>query len=203
MKTKPLLWVGLVGVLAALVLLPELLRRQRQPPPVLGQLPSFTLLDTEGRPYGDADLRGQVWVADFIFTRCQTICPILTAAMSRLDERYRRRDAAIRLVSVTVDPDYDTPNVLRAYGRRHGIDPRRWALLTGDREAIRRLVVGSFMLDLGEVEQTDTGLIEIAHSGKLVLVDGAGRIRGYFGTDETGLEQLYRRSLQIAREQRD
>ena len=198
---SPYLWAFFIGIVT-LTLMRPFLRHEPTPPPVLGQLPDFALTDTGGRPFGTADLAGRVYVANFIFTRCTSICPRLTAAMALLQKRYDNEDiAGIRLVSITVDPEYDTPEVLRAYGEARGVDPERWILLSGSRESITDLVVGGFKTGLGELEEGDGGLIEIAHSGKFVLVDGLGRIRGYFDTDEMGLDEIFHRSQHVLGEE--
>jgi len=180
-----------------LTLLRPLLRHEPDPPPVLGQLPEFRLTGSAGETFGSAELAGQVYVAGFFFTRCVSICPLLTAAMGRLQRRYDEAGVeGVRLVSITVDPEYDTPERLREYGEERGVDPRRWKLLTGDPEAIRRLILEGFRTPLGE-PQTNAGLMDIAHSGKLVLVDGRGAIRGYYDYDPTGLDEIFHRSRHL------
>lgn len=195
-----------LAVLAGLIIIPLMrpfLRFEPPPPPVIGQLPAFRLTDSLGQPFGSAELEGQVYVVDFIFTRCASICPLLTAAMSRLDRRYVDEGIeGIRLLSVTVDPDYDTPEVLRDYGDAHRIDPARWTLLTGPESEIRELVTGGFKTAIGEPRASGDNLIDIAHSGKFVLVDGRGGIRGYYDTDESGLDEIFHRSQHVLREQR-
>jgi len=185
-----------------LTLIRPVLRREPAPPPVLGQLPEFRLTASRGGAFGTAELEGQVYVTSFFFTRCLSICPLLTAAMGRLQQRYDEAGIeGVRLVSISVDPEYDTPERLRKYGEVHGVDPRRWTLLTGEADEIRRLVVEGFRTPLGEPE-TSGDLVEIAHTGKLVLVDGRGAIRGYYASDATGLDEVYHRSRHILRESR-
>ncbi len=179
-----------------------MLRRGPDPPPVLGQLPEFRLTESRGVPFGTSDLEGQVYVANYFFTRCVSICPLLTAAMGRLQQRYDEAGVeGIRLVSISVDPEYDTPERLLEYGEKHGVDPRRWTLLTGEADEIRRLVVEGFRTPQGEPE-TSGGLMDIAHTGKLVLVDGRGAIRGYYDSDATGLDEIFHRSRHVLPESR-
>jgi protein SCO1/2 len=122
--------------------------------------------------------------------------------MGRLQQRYDQAGVeGIRLVSISVDPEYDTPERLREYGEQRGVDPRRWKLLTGEADAIRRLVVEGFRTPLGEPEASG-GLVDIAHSGKLVLVDGRGAIRGYYDIDSTGLDEVFHRSRHVLPESR-
>lgn len=183
-----------------LTLLRPVLRREPSPPPVLGQLPEFRLTAPDGGAFGSDELAGQVYVANFFFTRCASICPLLTAAMRQLQTRYDETGVEnVRLVSITVDPEYDTPERLREYGVERGVDERRWTLLTGTPEEIRGLAVGGFRTPLGEAQTTD-GLMDIAHTGKLILVDGHGGIRGYYESDATGLDEIYHRSRHVLRE---
>jgi protein SCO1/2/putative membrane protein len=149
--------------------------------PVLGPVPEVALTDQSGARVGLAELRDRVWIADFIFTSCAGICPGMTARMAELQKRLA--DAPdLRLVSFSVDPGTDTVETLARYGKRHGVDPGRWHLLTGDRAAIHRLSIEGFKLGAGPAP--DGGPEPILHSSKLVLVDRAGRIRGYYDTEE-------------------
>jgi protein SCO1/2 len=123
--------------------------------------------------------------------------------MGRLQQRYDESGVdGLRLVSITVDPEYDTPERLQQYAESHGVDPRRWVFLTGDPERIRQVVQGGFKTFVGEPQTTGDDLIDIAHSGKFVLVDGQGGIRGYYDSDELGLDEIYHRSLHVLKQQR-
>ena len=171
-----------------------------EPPPVLGSVPSFSLIDQDGRGFGSEQLKGQVYIASFFFSRCPSICPLLMRSMKRIEDAYRERGVAgIRLVSVTVDPEYDTPEQLRAYASEIGADASRWTLVTGESEAIRKLADG-FHVPLGDPQSLPGGLMDIAHSGKLILVDGKGAVRGYYDTDEAGLDEVYNRAQHVLRE---
>ena len=200
---SPYFWAAIAGLIAIPAMRP-LLRYEPAPPPVLYRLPPFSLTDSAGRPLGSTELEGQVWVADFIFTRCGSICPLLTQAMSRLDRRYRENGIeGIHLVSISVDPEFDTPQVLAEYGAAHGIDPRRWSLLTGPTETIRVLITEGFRFayDPDPSAPADgSDLIEIAHTGKLVLVDRHGGVRGLYDIDESGLDEIYHRSQHVLAE---
>jgi protein SCO1/2 len=200
---NPYFWGFVIGIVT-LTLIRPLLRHIPEPPPVLSQLPAFTLVGEDGNPYGSADLRGQVYVANFFFTSCRSICPAIMHGMSRLQDGFAQRNIdGIRLVSISVDPEHDTPEVLAAYAKGMGIDPRRWTLLTGDPEQVRRLVVDGFKTPVIDPPPGGSEPIDIAHSGKLVLVDGSGRIRGYYGTDELGLDEVYNRAQHVLRQQRE
>lgn len=131
------------------------------PPPVYGRVPAFSLIERSGRPLRASDLRGVVWIADFIYTRCTDTCPLQSAQMARLQAEYR--DAAdLRLVSVTVDPARDTPRVLARYAARFGADPPRWLFLTGDKAAILHLAREGFRLGVEEPVGTDRSPLDKA-----------------------------------------
>jgi protein SCO1/2 len=193
---SPFLWAFFAGIVLLTAIRP-LLRHEPDPPALLGRLPAWRLVAADGRPFGSAELGGRVYVADFIFTRCASICPRLTDAMAALQ---RRLDAAgldgVRLVSVSVDPDHDTPERLREYGERWGVDPRRWTLVTGELADVRRLVLEGFRTPLGEPDP-DGNLVDIAHSTRLVLVDGSGGIRGYYDSDAAGVDEVFHRARQL------
>lgn len=111
----------------------------------IGEVPDFTLTNRDGSTVSKADLLGKVWVADFIFTRCVDACPLLSGQMATLQRRFAD-DADLRLVSITLDPVYDTPEVLTAYASNFKADPQRWLFLTGEKDAIFRLSRDGFRL---------------------------------------------------------
>ena len=200
---SPYVWGLLIGIVT-LTLIRPLLRHIPEPPPVLSQLPEFSLVGIDGKPYGSAELRGQVYVANFFFTSCRSICPAIMKGVARLQDGFAARNiTGIRLVSISVDPERDTPEVLGAYGKETGVDPHRWTLLTGDPEQVRRLVVDGFKTPVITPLPGSPGPIDIAHTGKLVLVDGFGRIRGYYGTDEMGLDEVYNRAQHVLSQKRE
>jgi protein SCO1/2 len=198
---NPYLWAFVVGCLTVTLMRP-LLRREPPPPPVLGQVPKFSLVGADGRPFGSEDLRGHVYVASFFFTRCPSICPTLMKDLARLQDRFRREGLdTIRLVTITVDPEHDTPQELGTAGEHYGVDPARWILLTGPRPAIRDLAIGGFQVALGEAENAEGGLFDIAHTGKLLLVDASGALRGYYDTGDLGVDEVFWRSKRVVEEQ--
>ncbi|MBI1788471.1 MAG: SCO family protein [Acidobacteria bacterium] len=147
----------------------------QRPLPVYGQIPGFTLTAETGHAFESRTLDGRVWVADFIYTTCTGPCPRMTSLMRQL-QTLTANLPQVRLVSMTVDPQRDTPEVLAAYARRNHAQPERWRFLTGGAEALHHLKREAFKL--GSVDGS------LNHSTRLVLVDGRGRIRGYYGTDE-------------------
>ncbi len=159
------------------------------PPPVLQSVSDFRLVDQTGAPFGSEELAGRVWVANFVFTTCPSVCPMLTQQMANLDRRLQARDLDVRLVSFSVDPENDTPEVLRAYAARHGADATRWRFLTGPREAVKAAVEGGLRMRMGEREAPGG---DIAHGMHFVLVDGQGRLRGFYRSDGDGMADLER-----------
>ena len=137
-------------------------------------------------------LLGSVWVANFIFTRCAGQCPLMSAQMATLASALRG-EPSVRLVSFSVDPEWDTPAVLADYARRYGAVREQWRFLTGDRAAIVRLCTEGFRLSVAQDGGTDAE--PITHSVRLVLVDRAGRIRGYYDTTEAEAMKQLRRDL--------
>jgi protein SCO1/2 len=149
-------------------------------------VPDFSLTDQADKTVTLQDLRGKVWVADFIFTNCGGTCPVMTDKMHKLTEAL---PAAIRMVSFTVDPARDTPKALAAYAAEHGANRARWLFLTGDKQAMFDICVKGFKLPLDE--EGGTPAEPIAHSTRFVLVDQQGEIRGYYsGTEDDELKRL-------------
>lgn len=149
-----------------------------------GELADFRLVDQDGRAVTRADLLGRPFALACIFTTCTGPCPALGATMARLQRELG--DTDVRLVSLSVDPEIDTPEVLAEYARGLGAEPERWTFLTGAGDEIDRLVVKSFYLPLARgAPSAETPLgIHVTHSTELVAVDRAGRIRGYYGVRE-------------------
>ena len=143
------------------------------------KVPDFTLTERSNRRVTRQDLAGKVWVADFIFTRCAGICLTMSANMQKLQDRL---PAEVRLVSFSVDPINDTPEVLTEYAKRYNADPERWLFLTGDPEGVQNLSIDGFKLALDPSSGTEAE--PITHSSRFALVDRDGHIRGYYGTED-------------------
>jgi cytochrome oxidase Cu insertion factor (SCO1/SenC/PrrC family) len=159
--------------------------------PVMGDVPEFSLTDQDHNAFGTSDLRGKVWIANFIFTRCRATCPMQTRRMTVLQEQLTRDPCwpGIRLVSISVDPEHDRPDVLKAYGMTAAADLSQWKFLTGDREEIWRISKEGFHLRVAEDALNSDS--PIVHDSKFVLVDRQGRLRGYFDVlGEEGLKDL-------------
>jgi len=161
--------------------------------PIVSALPEFDLTERSGRRVTRGDLRGHVWIADFVFTHCAGPCPKMTQRMAGLQKELAADDKLL-LVSFSVDPLRDTPEVLRPYADGFGADPKRWWFLTTEDEAaMRRLALDGFRIVArsSTSEERREGMDDILHSTYFVLVDTAGRVRGvYDSLDEERVGQL-------------
>ena len=159
--------------------------------PVLGQVRDFTLTDVNGEGFGLKKLLGRVWVANFFFTTCSDICPIMNknmAALTRSFELVR----AVDFVSISVNPEHDSPTVLKQYAEKYQAT-KRWHFLTGSRDVITDLAVKSF--NLGDIKEP------VFHSAYFSLVDRYGNIRGYYdGTKTEGLNRLFKDAAKLLKE---
>lgn len=199
---RPLLFLALGLGLLAVAAGAALALRQAPPLEDYGALPAFTFTREDGRPFGSRDLAGAPYVANFIFTRCPTVCPVFSRKMAGLQQRTADAGEHLRLVSFSVDPAWDTPERLAAYAKKYGADPTRWAFLTGDFRLLKDTVQGGFKVSMGResaAEPVDpAGLM---HGTHFVLVDGRGHIRGYYlSNDAEALERLRRDARRLADE---
>ena len=177
---RPLLWGALgaviVGIIGAYIW--SLLHQNSSPSPTThDSVPHFALTDQRGTTMTPSDLQGKIWVADFIFTRCVAACPLMMDKMAKLQEEFAEEN--VYFVSVSVDPEHDTPEVLSRYADRFGVDHNKWHLLTGEQDTIYQLSHKGFNLAVGQQKS------EILHSSRFVLVDHQGQIRGYYDSNES------------------
>lgn len=135
-------------------------------------VPDFSLVNQQGLSLGLSDLQGKIWVADFIFTHCPTICPVMTQEMAKLQSEFDTE--SVYFVSFTVDPERDTPEVLSRYAVQYGADEQRWHFLTGEKDQIYQLANAGFKL---AAAQHGGGF---PHSTKFALVAPDGNIHGYY-----------------------
>lgn len=155
-----------------------------KPLPELGNVGEFQLTDQAGRAVTAGSLRGKVWAAAFFFTRCPTVCPRITRRMLDLQKSAKQAGAQLLLVSFSVDPENDTPEVLTAYAKQYGADLATWRFLTGDLEVVRKTSEQGFKLALDGKATPGAEHLGLFHGSHLVLVDGSGQIRGYYRTSE-------------------
>jgi protein SCO1/2 len=144
-----------------------------------GTVPTFQLTNQNGQPFGSAQLRGKIWIADFIYTTCPGPCPMISSRMSDLQKPLEKTD--VHLVSFTVDPAKDTPEVLRGYAEKLQAQPGRWDFLTGPQSAIYDISRNGFKLAVSDGSE-EAGLP--VHSTRMILVDRHGAIRGYYDAAE-------------------
>ena len=162
-----------------------------------GTVPSFQLTNQNGQSFGSAQLTGKIWIADFIYTTCPGPCPMISGRMSELQKPLEKTD--VHLVSFSVDPDKDTPSVLRGYAEKLQAEPGRWDFLTGAKSAIYKLSHDDFKLAVSD-GSGEQGIP--VHSTRIVLVDRHGQIRGYYdATEPEAITKLLADTNHLLREQ--
>ena len=182
MTFKP--WVYLSSLLIVIILIIVLQPIEENELPIIGQIPSFDLIDQNGESFTLESVKGNVWLADFIFTTCAGPCPIMTERMSTVQHDLIDIDK-LKFVSFTVNPDYDTPEVLKKYAKRYDADISTWSFVTGKYEQIQELIANGFKM--GDEEEI------VFHSTRFALVDHEGNLRGYYsGTEPMDHENLTR-----------
>jgi len=144
--------------------------------PIIGNIPDFEFVNSEGETITLTSLKGKVWVADFIFTTCNMACPIMTGNMNIIHKKYKQNDD-VRLVSISVYPEYDTPEVLTKYASQYNANTDRWYFLTGEESTVQEVIKDGFKI--GDYEDI------IFHSEKFALVDRSGMIRAYYNGMKT------------------
>jgi protein SCO1/2 len=185
-------WVVAFLVAAGLIGLAYVNLKSTRPPSLpsnlekISQVPAFQLIDQTGKSITLEDLKGKIWAANFIFTRCKGPCPITVLRMQDLNTKLKKVRGNVELVTFTVDPEYDTPEILKAFSEPLGADPASWKFLTGTPDAIQKIVVTGLLQPLAK-EPDGTP----AHSSRIVLVDGKGWQRGYHdGLDPEAVQKL-------------
>ena len=150
--------------------------------PEIGNIPQFEFTNSDGNTVTLDNLKGKVWVADFIFTTCTMACPMMTGNMNIVHKKFKKNDN-VRLVSISVYPEYDTPEVLKNYASQYDADTEKWLFLTGKEDAVKDIIRDGFKI--GDYEDI------IFHSEKFALVDKKGIIRAYYnGMKSEDMKQL-------------
>jgi len=151
--------------------------------PVLGNINNFILYDQNGNEFSEQDLLGNYWISDFIFTTCAGPCPVMSSQFQGFQEKYSD-NSNLKLLSISVNPQYDTPNILQNYGERYNADFKKWNFLTGDVNEIHTLALESFKV--GDAENP------IFHSAFFILIDDQAQIRGYYNsTINEDIDKMY------------
>lgn len=176
MSTVSVLFVLVAGILFLKI------ENNRNSLPILGHVSDFTLHDTSNKEFNLSELNGKVWIACFFFTTCSDICPIMIKNMTTLNQSFSSvKD--VQMVSVTVNPEQDSTDVLAGYAKKNNLNEEKWHFLTGSRDKIADLMIKSFKI--GSMEEP------IFHSPHFVLVDRNNQIRGYYeGTVADNMKKI-------------
>ncbi|MEO8550856.1 MAG: SCO family protein [Kofleriaceae bacterium] len=195
-----MLAIVVLGAVPA-VLVPILWTRGKAPKlSDLSTIGAFSLVDERGQPFTQEALRHHPTIVSFIFTRCDTVCPVTSMKMSKIQEKTFDAGARIKLLSISVDPAYDTPARLAEFAQKYKADPERWRFVTGQPAAIQELVEGPFLTSMQREADRPDGIPNIAHGGYFMLVDGELHIRGmYESNDIHRLDELIRDARYLAR----
>ncbi len=181
-------WVYVIALVIIIALIavmqPDSVEEQL---PIIGKIPAFDLVDQNSKQFTLENVEGNVWLADFIFTTCSGPCPIMTERMSMVQHDLLEIDK-LKFVSFTVNPDYDTPEVLKKYAQRFDADVGSWSFVTGKYEQIQELIVEGFKM--GDVEEI------VFHSTRFALVDHEGNLRGYYSGTEPAEHEILTRDIQ-------
>lgn len=193
MLKSPYLWGFIIGILSLHIIKEMALKRRHAPDPI-AIVPDWHLIDQHGQVRGQKDMLGKVVIADFFFTSCPSICPKLTEAMKEIYERFHNKTSRIEFISITVDPENDTSEVLKAFMAKNGFDYPNWYCLTGSKQEIYNVVVEKMRVHMGEREYIPNapGVYDIPHMGHIALFDQKGALRGLFKTEAVEMAALVR-----------
>lgn len=195
--TSKLFWLLFILANFTYPIYRSITRELPAPLPKISQVPEFVFTNEFKKEFGTKELIGRTYIANFIFTNCPSSCLRLTQEMEKIQKRVRGLGNKIALVSFTVDPENDSPEELFKYARKNNANPYIWNFLTGEHEALNRTIVNGFNVPMGEkapvegiVDGETVTMMDIAHSEKLVLVDGQGFIRGYYNSDKDSINKM-------------
>ncbi len=213
-KTRALVAVAGASLLLVALTAYGIGQTRAEPLKIYFDAPSFRLIDHLERPVSSDEFQGKVVVANFIYTNCKDICPLLSIRMQTLQERLREEGllgSQVQLLSFTVDPARDTTDVLRAYAERHRADPSAWRFLTGPEQEVKTLVADGFHLGsqvlppqtptpgAGDAHGSAHAQYDVMHSGRFVLVDPQGRIRAFYDGRELDIDRVVQEIRQLLR----
>lgn len=187
--------LGLIAVLLVVAGFFAALKNIKTELPAFGVVPDFQFENQTGRIFSSEELKNRVWVAGFIFTRCEGPCPVISSKMAQLKKRLHY-SSRLKLVSFSVDPEYDTADKLAAYAARFDVPGKpEWVFLTGPKEKIYELAVQAFMQTASDdASQTDVQA-RFMHGTRLALIDSRGQIRGFYDSQDAGALDLLERDI--------
>ncbi len=182
-------WVVMCSLLFGLPVYKSMNRTLPPELPIISAVPEFRFVDENGKTFGSRELKGKVYIANFVFMSCQTSCPALLGKVQTVQHRLRGVIDRAAIISITVDPANDTTKVLYDKSLELKANPSVWRFLSASLPETKKLLVEGFKVPLGEREFANN-VWDVAHSNKLVLVDQDGNIRGYYNTDKDSLNQM-------------
>jgi protein SCO1/2 len=150
-------------------------------------IPEFSFTDQNGQSVGRAQMQGKITIVDFFFTSCPSICPVMSKEMERVDDMFREKPM-VQIMSISIDPEYDTPEILKAYAEEHNATSGKWHFLSGPKEETYRLAKCGFIIPTVDGNGVPDDFV---HTDKFMLIDELGRIRGYYsGTNREEVDLL-------------
>jgi protein SCO1/2 len=188
---NPFIWAFFIGIIS-LHIVKEMALFMRKAPEPMVIVPDWSLINQDGKPLAKSDLKGKIVIADFFFTSCPSICPMLTKSMKDVYERLQKHGEKVAFLSISVDPEIDSPAVLKDYMTKNNINYNNWYCLTGSKKDIYDTVIEKMKVHVGERQELNDGLYDIPHMAHLALFDQEGNLRGLFKTDAVELSALVR-----------
>ena len=161
---------------------------------VFHTIPAWKLTDENGKEFLGESLKGKIYVADFFFTRCGSICPKMSTELTRLQDTFSGEEE-VQIASFSVDPVHDTPEILKEYAKKYDAKAGKWHFLTGTKTQIYPLAVKGYFIPVADASEYDKAVKSpdetFIHSEKLILVDKEGHIRGFYdGTNKKDVDKL-------------
>lgn len=155
------------------------------------QVPAFHAVDQTGKPVTLDSLKGKVWLTHFLFTRCPNICPPMTANLARVQKALAKAGVPATMVSFSVDPDYDKPDVLKKFGMNHGANLANWHFLTGYKFSdVQQIGQAAFKGQISKVQSNDPNTVLFNHPSQFYLVDQTGKVRKFYDGIRPNVQQI-------------
>lgn len=183
-------WVALVTFFFSYPIYRSVTRQLPPALPKLYQLPEYELLNEEGALFGSKNLKGKAYIANFIFTSCKSVCPNIFLKTQKVQHRLRGVLDRVNIISFSVYPEVDTPQVLKSKANELKAKPFVWHFLTGDKAKLKNLLIDGFKVPMGEKEKMSQNIFDVAHTEKYALVDGNGFVRGFYPVDTDGINHM-------------